>query len=106
MFITADIYQLTSLHSQVMRHERASTKADIWSYGILIWELVSGRDITEHEPLALTRARTGPGTPRGKPMTLPPGCSPIAARVFAECTRMSPDARPQAQDVVEWLREA
>jgi hypothetical protein len=53
------VAQLTPLAScprrQVVRHERASIKADIWSYGILIWELVSGEDITEYQPLAISR---------------------------------------------------
>jgi serine/threonine protein kinase len=40
---------------QVVRHERASIKADIWSYGILIWELVTGEDITEYQPLSISR---------------------------------------------------
>ena len=40
---------------QVVRHERASVKADIWSYGVLIWELISGQDITELQPLAIAR---------------------------------------------------
>ena len=40
---------------QVIRHDRASIKADIWSYGILIWELISGQDITEMQPLAIAR---------------------------------------------------
>ena len=40
---------------QVVRHERASIKADIWSYGVLIWELISGQDITELQPLAIAR---------------------------------------------------
>ena len=40
---------------QVVRHERASIKADIWSYGILVWELISGQDITELQPLAIAR---------------------------------------------------
>ena len=31
-----------------MKHEKASVKADIWSYGILIWEIVTGNDITEY----------------------------------------------------------
>lgn len=43
------------LHAQVVRHERASIKADIWSYGILIWELITGEDITEYQPLSISR---------------------------------------------------
>ena len=87
-----------------MRHERASVKADIWSFGILIWELITGRDITEFQPLALTRQ--GGGSPRGRPMALPRGCPPVVVKVFSECTKMEPEARPTSQDVVEWLRDA
>jgi hypothetical protein len=46
---------------QVVRHERASIKADIWSYGILIWELISGEDITEYQPLSISRQVRGLG---------------------------------------------
>lgn len=45
-----------------MRHERASIKADIWSYGILIWELITGEDITEYQPLSISRQVSGLGT--------------------------------------------
>lgn len=41
---------------EVIRHERASIKADIWSYGILVWELITGLDITEFQPLAIAQA--------------------------------------------------
>ena len=40
---------------QVVRHERAGIKADMWSFGILIWELISGMDITDMQSLAITR---------------------------------------------------
>ena len=41
---------------QVVRHERASVKADMWSYGILVWELISEQDITNLQPLAIALA--------------------------------------------------
>ena len=41
---------------EVIRHERASIKADMWSYGILVWELITGLDITEFQPLAIAQA--------------------------------------------------
>ncbi len=30
------------------------SQADIWSFGILIWEIASRADITEYQPLAYT----------------------------------------------------
>lgn len=47
---------MSSMLLQVVRHERASVKADMWSYGILIWELVSDQDITNLQPLAIAQA--------------------------------------------------
>ena len=70
---------------QVVRHERASIKADIWSYGILIWELVTGYDIVEYQPLAISRQM---GTSNGKVMSLPSKCPPVARAIFTACTQV------------------
>ena len=96
----------TPLRLQVMRHERASVKADIWSYGILIWELFTGKDITEFQPLAVTRQSGSARSPRGKAMILPRECPAVVLKVFRQCTKMAPEDRPTSQDIVEWLREA
>jgi serine/threonine protein kinase len=45
----------THTQKQVVRHERASIKADIWSFGILIFEIASGEDITQFRPLSIKR---------------------------------------------------
>eukprot|EP00878_Enallax_costatus_P029679 GHUV01032221.1.p1 GENE.GHUV01032221.1~~GHUV01032221.1.p1 ORF type:complete len:166 (+),score=33.11 GHUV01032221.1:452-949(+) len=87
---------------EVVRHERASIKADIWSYGILIWELISGEDITEYQPLSISR-QVGP-SPNAKAMTLPAKCPAVARKLFMACTQMDPERRPGAQTLVEWLR--
>eukprot|EP00891_Asterochloris_glomerata_P003410 jgi/Astpho2/3410/e_gw1.00054.45.1_t len=93
---------------EVIRHERASIKADIWSYGILVWELITGLDITEFQPLAIAQAMQLNGSSDGSSSTLqlPAVCPPIAARLFLECTRSEPELRPTAMQIVEWLRNA
>eukprot|EP01025_Chloroclados_australasicus_P028487 TRINITY_DN2821_c1_g1_i7.p1 TRINITY_DN2821_c1_g1~~TRINITY_DN2821_c1_g1_i7.p1 ORF type:complete len:1255 (+),score=138.74 TRINITY_DN2821_c1_g1_i7:174-3938(+) len=88
---------------EVVRHERASLKADIWSYGILIWELISGEDITEYQPLAFSRTAKS-SSKKGKIMYSPQGAPLIAVKIYEECTRMRPDDRPSASKIVEWLR--
>lgn len=89
---------------EVVRHERASIKADIWSYGVLIWELISGQDITELQPLAI--ARQMQGSQQGPTLELPMLSPPIAAHLFLECTQMDPELRPTAAKIVEWLRSS
>ena len=41
----------------------------------------------------------------GQVLKLPAMCPPMAARIFFECTKMQPSARPSALDIVHWLRE-
>lgn len=42
-----------------MSREKASIKADIWSYGVLVWEIVTGEDITDYKPLAVSKQVRG-----------------------------------------------
>eukprot|EP00803_Ostreobium_quekettii_P007334 evm.model.scf_2083.2 EVM.evm.TU.scf_2083.2 scf_2083:17341-27167(-) len=86
---------------EVLRKESANIKADVWSYGILIWELVSQADITEYQSLAMTRQMV---SDKGKLVELPRQCPRVARKIFNECTAMVADDRPSMQHVVEWLR--
>lgn len=77
--------------------------ADIWSLGIIVWELATQADITAFQPLALTAPLARP--PHGAAvLEMPVGAPPIAAHIFQACTQLDPGARPSAQQVVEWLR--
>ena len=84
-----------------MRKESSNIKADVWSYGILVWELVSQCDITEYQSLAMSRQMP---SDKGKIMELPRTCPRVARRIFTACTALEPDDRPSMQQVVEWLR--
>lgn len=54
--VSTQAYTGNGVGLQVVRHERASVKADMWSYGILMWELISDQDITNLQPLAIAQA--------------------------------------------------
>jgi hypothetical protein len=40
---------------QVVSKQPCSIKCDVWSLGVLVWELATGHDITEYQPLAVSR---------------------------------------------------
>jgi hypothetical protein len=42
-----------------VRYERTSRAADIWSLGILVWEIATGEDITDYVPLSISRLQVG-----------------------------------------------
>lgn len=88
---------------QVVKKEKASIKADIWSYGVLIWEITTGADITEYQPLAMSRQM---GLNGKKTVTMPTTAPAVARQIFEACTQMEPKARPTATQIVEWLRQA
>jgi len=69
------------------------------SYGILIWEVVTQRDITEFQPLAISCQMVG-----AQALRLPSDAPPVAVKLFKDCTRMDPEARPTAAQIVEILR--
>lgn len=87
---------------EVMRHQPACVKADIWSYGVLVWELATGEDITQYPPLATSKMG---GDPRGtKVPTLSSRAPAVARKLFTACTAADPAKRPTAQQVVAWLK--
>lgn len=89
-----------------MRRQKTSVKADVWSYGVLIWEIATGNDIIEYDPLAykFVERRTSQTEP-GKTMIMPESAAPIARRIFTECTKEDPDERPNMKEVVRLLRQ-
>lgn len=94
-------------HGSDGRPRRLPTKpqppqADIWSYGIILWELISGEDITTYQPFSISR-QMGAGA-SGRALSLPARCPAIARRIFTACTQMDPEKRPTAHQLVDWLR--
>ena len=90
---------------EVMRRERTSIKADVWSYAILVWEIATGEDIIDYQPLALSYISipsTAPST--GRVMEMPPNAPEAARAVFEQCTKLDPDERPDMKHVVRLLR--
>lgn len=88
-----------------MRKERTNIKADVWSYGILIWEIATGQDIIEYEPLAYSFVGRPSSQPtRGREMVMPDTVPEVAQRIFAECTKLDPSDRPAMKDIVRLLR--
>lgn len=101
------------------RFRTPQTQADVYAFGVLVWEIVSGADITLYQPLGITAmqapapaAAAGPGG-HGRILDtcgdtllveLPLDCPPVAARIFRECTRPDPAQRPSANEIVAWLR--
>ena len=98
-----NVMQPTICLLQVVNKERSGAAADVWSLGIIVWELVSGQNISACPPLGVT-SQLAPGARNA--LRMPPGASPAAVRVFEACTKVNPRARPTAAQVVAMLSDA
>ena len=71
---------------EVICREKANEKVDIWSLGVILWEVVTGK-----LPLY------------GDALRLPVSCEIQLRRLFGYCMRKDPRDRPEAADVVRTL---
>jgi serine/threonine protein kinase len=100
--MTAETGTYRWMAPEVIAHQHYSHKCDVFSYGILLWELVSGGDIpySGYTPL---QAAVGV-VQRGLRPTIPATCHPVVAQVMQYCWQPDPNARPEFEQVVELLR--
>ncbi|KAK2919747.1 tyrosine-protein kinase CSK isoform X1 [Channa argus] len=83
------------------RHMRFSTKSDVWSYGILLWEIYSfGRVPYPRIPLK----EVVPRVEKGYKMDAPDGCPPVVYDLMKQCWTLDPVMRPSFRMLREKLQ--
>ena len=100
--MTAETGTYRWMAPEVISHQYYNQKCDVFSYGILLWELLSGGDIpySGYTPL---QAAVGV-VQRGLRPTIPPSCHPVMAQVMQYCWQPDPNARPEFEQIVELLK--
>jgi serine/threonine protein kinase len=90
--MTAETGTYRWMAPEVVSHQRYDSKCDVFSFGILLWELVTGGAV----PYAgFTPLQAAVGVvQKGLRPTIPEGCHPVLARVMASCWAADPAARP------------
>ncbi|KAJ3067867.1 hypothetical protein HDU98_008947 [Podochytrium sp. JEL0797] len=85
---------------QRLHPSQITAKADIWSFGMLMWELVTGKipfhDCSDHEILEAIQSITNrPAKPQG--------CDERLWSLMLKCWSVNPEARPLASEIVSFL---
>ncbi|KAH9154926.1 hypothetical protein LEN26_003337 [Aphanomyces euteiches] len=88
---------------QFFRPRSLTTKSDIWSFGMTIWEILCNdtpyRDCSEYEFQDILKSEDD--RPE-KPKDLNPYFEPLW-NLVTKCWQLEPNARPSANDIVEFL---
>lgn len=90
------------LAPEVLRHYVFSTASDVWSYGILMWEVFT---YCKKDPYpTMTNAETKKFLLEGRGrLDAPPGTPPHVAELMKECMAEDVHERPAFKDIVGWL---
>ncbi|NWH24055.1 CSK kinase, partial [Grus americana] len=85
---------------EALREKKFSTKSDVWSFGILLWEIYSfGRVPYPRIPLKYVV----PGVEKGYKMDAPDGCPAVVYEVMKKCWTLDPGHRPSFHQLREQL---
>ena len=79
-------YTIAWAAPEVIYRRRATEKIDIWSFGIILWEIVTGQ------------------LPNPGRLVLPESSGQDLQRLYLQCTNENPSIRPSAADILITLR--
>lgn len=100
--MTAETGTYRWMAPEVIAHQFYNEKADVYSYGIMVWELVSGGEVPYpgYTPL---QAAVGV-VQRGLRPTIAPSCHAVIAQVMQYCWLVDPNARPGFEQIISLLK--
>ncbi|XP_059496208.1 tyrosine-protein kinase CSK isoform X1 [Stegostoma tigrinum] len=87
---------------EALKEKNFSTKSDVWSFGILLWEIYSfGRVPYPRMPLK----DVVPRVEKGYKMDPPDGCPPAIYELMKRCWELDPGRRPTFRQLREKLQD-
>ncbi|KAI3435572.1 hypothetical protein D9Q98_001637 [Chlorella vulgaris] len=98
---TAALGTAAYMSPEAMQAGQISERTDVYSYGVLLWELLTGREAWEEcvSPMQIIFAVA---VERRRP-AIPSGCPPAIARLLKECWRHNAPLRPSFAEIVSRL---
>jgi serine/threonine protein kinase len=99
--MTAETGTYRWMAPEVVSHQRYDAKCDVFSYGVLLWEIATGGAV----PYAgFTPLQAAVGVvQKGLRPAVPEGTHPALARIMARCWEANPGARPDFSAIIATL---
>lgn len=93
------------LSTEAIVDKAYSEASDAWSFGVLLWEMVTGRVPWEEEEALQVAMRVGK---EGHTLPVPPGCDEVLAELMVSCWEQDPARRYTAGNprlLLVWHRQ-
>ncbi|XP_072993847.1 serine/threonine-protein kinase STY46-like isoform X2 [Typha latifolia] len=99
--MTAETGTYRWMAPEVIEHRPYDQKADVFSFGVLMWELLTGKIPYEH--LTPLQAALGVVQKRLRP-TIPKNTHPKIAELLEKCWQHNPTQRPEFSEIIVTLQ--
>ena len=91
------------LSREMIQHRPYNQKVDVYSFGIVLWELITG--MLPFQNMTAVQAAFAVVNKGARP-TIPSDCLPILRDLMMRCWDANPDVRPSFNEVVQTLEYA
>ncbi|KAJ7001548.1 serine/threonine-protein kinase STY46 isoform X2 [Populus alba] len=100
--MTAETGTYRWMAPEVIEHKTYDHKADVFSFGIVLWELLTGK--IPYEYLTPLQAAVGV-VQKGLRPTIPKNTQPKLAELLEKCWQQDPALRPDFSEIIEILQQ-
>ncbi len=92
---------MVNLHTQVIEHKPYDEKADVFSYAVVLWELLTCK--VPYSDMTPLQAAVGV-VQKGLRPGVPPACPPALSDIMTACWAQVPSMRPSFRELTPRLQ--